>query len=167
MAQADFIDSRVLVQGPIGDTGWKVRRRRRGARTSTCGCGPVLQATAAGVSVAPVYYDYQAVVERDLGKKSSIRFALFGSDDRLDVFLPTASSSEPDLAGTLGTHTGFWRGQGLYRNKLSADTELRVVGAVGEDYVELNAGSIFFNLTEWTDHARASSSRRSWRRASR
>ena len=47
---------------------------------------------------------------------SSIRFAFFGSDDKLDVFLPTASSSEPDLAGTLGTHTGFWRAQGLYKN---------------------------------------------------
>jgi TonB family protein len=153
LVQADFIDARLMVQGPIADTGWKFAV---GARRSNLDLWltPVLQATAAGVSVTPVYYDYQAVAERDLGKKSSIRFALFGSDDKLDVFLPTASSSEPDLAGTLGTHTGFWRGQGLYRNKLSDDTELRVVGAVGQDYVELNAGSIFFNLTEWNISSR-------------
>ncbi len=153
LVQADFIDARLMVQGPIADTGWKFAV---GARRSNLDLWltPVLQATAAGVSVTPVYYDYQAVAERDLGKKSSIRFALFGSDDKLDVFLPTASSSEPDLAGTLGTHTGFWRGQGLYRNRLSDDTELRVVGALGQDYIELNAGSIFFNLTEWNISSR-------------
>jgi TonB family protein len=147
LAQADFIDSRVMAQGPIADTGWKFAV---GARRSDLDLWltPVLQATAAGISVTPVYYDYQAVVERDLGKRSSVRFALFGSDDKLDVFLPTASSSEPDLAGTLGTHTGFWRLQALYRNKLSDDTELRVVGAGGQDYIEFNAGSLFFNETD-------------------
>ncbi len=148
MAQADFIDSRLLAQGPIGDTGWKFAV---GARRSNLDLwlSPILQATSAGVSVTPVYYDYQAVAERDLGKRSSVRFALFGSDDKLDVFLPTASSSEPDLAGALGTHTGFWRLQALYRNKLNESTELRVVGAAGQDYIDLNAGSIFFNLTDW------------------
>lgn len=153
LVQADFIDARLLAQGPIADTGWKFAV---GARRSNLDLWltPVLQATAAGVSVTPVYYDYQAVAQRDFDKRSSVRFALFGSDDKLDVFLPTASSSEPDLAGTLGTHTGFWRGQGLYRNKLSDETELRVVGAVGQDYVELNAGSIFFNLTEWNISSR-------------
>src|ERR1700722_3064541 len=94
------------------------------------------------------------MVQRDLGKKSSVRFALFGSDDKLDIFLPTASSSEPDLAGTLGTHTGFWRLQGLYRNKLSDSTELRVVGAAGQDYVDFNAGSIYFNLSDWNISSR-------------
>ena len=70
------------------------------------------------------------------------------------MFLPTASASEPDLAGTLGTHSGFWRAQGLYKNRLSEDTELRVVGAAGEDYVELNAGNIFFDLTSWSISSR-------------
>lgn len=148
VAKADFIDSRLAVEGPIGDTGWKFAI---GARRSNLDLWltPVLEATAAGVSVTPVYYDYQAIAERDLGKRSSLRLALFGSDDKLDVFLPTASSSEPDLAGTLGTHSGFWRGQALYRNRLSDDMELRVVGAIGQDYVELNAGNIFFDVTTW------------------
>jgi TonB family protein len=153
LAQADFIDARLMVQGPIADTGWKFAV---GARRSNLDLWltPILQATAAGVSVTPVYYDYQAVAERDLGKRSSLRLAFFGSDDKLDVFLPTASASEPDLAGTLGTHTGFWRTQALYRNKLSQDLELRLVGAVGQDYVDLNAGSIYFNLVDWNISSR-------------
>ncbi len=147
MAQADFIDSRVLVQGPVGDTGW---RFSVGARRSNLDLwlSPVLQATNAGVTVTPVYYDYQAVLERDLDKHQSVRFAFFGSDDKLDVFLPTADASEPDLAGTIGSHTGFWRIQGLYRNRVSDTTELRAVAAVGQDYLEFQAGDLFFKLSD-------------------
>jgi TonB family protein len=153
LGQVDLIDSRVLAQGPLFDSGWKFAIAGRRSNIDLW-LSPVLEATSAGVTVTPVYYDYQAVVERDLSKRSSVRFALFGSDDKLDVFLPTASSSEPDLAGSLGTHTGFWRAQGLYRNRLSDDTELRVVGAAGQDYVELNAGSIYFDLNDWSISSR-------------
>ena len=153
MAQADFIDARVLAQGPIFDSGWKFAVAGRRSNIDLW-LSPVLEATSAGVTVTPVYYDYQAVAERDLGKRSSIRFALFGSDDKLDVFLPTASASEPVLSGTIGSHTGFWRGQALYRNRLTDETELRVVGAVGQDYVEFNAGNLFFDLSSWSISSR-------------
>ncbi len=78
-----------------------------------------------------------------------MRFAFFGSDDKIDVFLPSPSASEPAFGGTIGSHTGFWRAQALYRNKLSDRSELRVVGAVGEDYVSFNAGTLFFDFTMW------------------
>jgi TonB family protein len=148
MAQADLIDTRALVQGPLFNTGWTFAIGGRRSWFDTW-LGPVLSATGAGVSVAPVYYDYQAVLQREIDKHSTLRFAFFGSDDRFDILLKTANSSEPDLAGTIGSHTGFWRAQALYKNKISDSTELRVVGAVGEDYVEFNAGSIFFKLTDW------------------
>jgi hypothetical protein len=147
MAQADLIDTRLMVDGPIGNTGWKFAVAGRRSWFDTW-LGPVLTATGAGVSVAPVYYDYQAVLEHDLGKHSSIRFALFGSDDRLSILLQSANSSAPTLSGTIGDHTGFWRAQALYRNKLSDDTELRAVAAVGQDYVSINAGNIFFDITD-------------------
>jgi TonB family protein len=147
MAQADFIDTRAIVQGPLFDTGWNFAL---GARRSwfDIWLGPVLTATGANVSVAPVYYDYQAVLERPLGTNQTLRFALFGSDDRFSILEQSASSSAPTLAGEIGSHTGFWRAQALYRNKISKDTELRVVGAVGQDYLEFNAGNLFFNLTD-------------------
>jgi len=148
MAQADLIDTRALVQGPLFDTGWRFAIAGRRSWFDTW-LGPVLTAAGAGVSVAPVYYDYQAILERDLGKHSSIRFAFFGSDDRFDVVVKTASASNPDLAGTIGSHTGFWRAQALYRNRFSEQTEFRAVAAVGSDYLEFNVGNIFFNVTQW------------------
>jgi TonB family protein len=147
MAQADFIDTRAIVQGPLFDTGWKFAL---GGRRSwfDVWLAPVLSASNANVSVAPVYYDYQAILQRDLDKHSSLRFGLFGSDDRIAILLSSPSSSAPNLAGVIGSHTGFWRAQALYKNRISETTEVRVVGAFGEDYLEFNAGSIFFHLDD-------------------
>jgi hypothetical protein len=146
-AEVDLIDTRALVQGPVFDTGWTfaIAGRRSWIDLSL---GPVLSAVSAGGSVAPVYYDYQALLQRDLGKRSSIRFSFFGSDDRLQILLKAASASEPEFT-SFGDHTGFWRAQALYRNKLTDDTELRVSGAVGEDYVDFEIGPLSLKITDW------------------
>lgn len=156
IAEVNLIDARALVQGPIFDTGWKFTVAARRSYVDLW-LGPTLTALKSDVSVAPVYYDYQALAERDFGAQSKVRFAFFGSDDRLAILLGgTASAANPTvLAGQLSTHTGFWRAQGLYKSRIGKDTELRVVTAVGEDYVSFSAGNIFFNLTDWPITGRA------------
>ncbi len=146
LAEANLIDARVMAQGPILDTGWRFAVAGRRSYVDTW-LGPALSAAGADVSVAPVYYDYQAILARDLGPRSNVRFALFGSDDRLALLLTNGSAANPTLAGSLSTHTGFWRAQALYKNRLSDDTELRFVGAVGQDFVDLSFGSLNFNLS--------------------
>ncbi len=148
MAEADLIDTRAIVQGPILDTGWTFALAGRRSWFDVW-LGPVLQGLSAGTSVAPVYYDYQAIVQRDFNKHETLRFAFFGSDDRVDILLKSPSASEPALSG-FGDHTGFWRIQALYRDRISDQTELRVVGAFGEDYVNFNAGTLVsLNLQDW------------------
>jgi hypothetical protein len=88
-------------------------------------------------------------VQRDLGKHSSIRFAFFGSDDRLDILLKTASAGAPTLTGSIDSHTGFWRGQVLYKNRFDDKTELRVVAAAGEDYVDFGLANLSFHVVDW------------------
>ncbi|HEY4014597.1 MAG TPA: TonB family protein [Polyangiaceae bacterium] len=146
--EADLIDVRGLVQGPIGNSGWSFALAGRRSWFDVW-LGPVLQAAGAGVSVAPVYYDYQALVQRDLGKDSSIRFAFFGTDDRLDILLKTASAGAPTLTGSIDSHTGFWRGQVLYKNRFDAKTELRVVAAAGEDYFDFDLANLSFHVVDW------------------
>jgi TonB family protein len=148
MAEANLIDTRAIVQGPLFDTGWTFSLAGRRSWFDVW-LGPVLQGLSAGTSVAPVYYDYQGVVQRQFNKRESVRFAFFGSDDKLDILLKSPSASEPELSG-FGDHTGFWRTQALYRNHISDRTELRIVGAFGEDYVNFNAGSLLsVNLQDW------------------
>jgi TonB family protein len=148
LVQVDLLDARVLAQGPIFDTGWRFAVAARRSYLDVW-LGPLLKAVNSGVDASPVYYDYQAILERDLGKHSSIRFAFFGSDDNLKLLNTNASSSEPDFVGNIQTHTGFWRGQILYKNKFSEDTELRVVGSFGRDAESFSAGQLFFNLVDY------------------
>ncbi len=146
--ELDLIDGRALVQGPVANTGWTFAAAGRRSWFDLW-LAPVLKATGAGVSAAPVYYDYQAILQRDLDKRSSLRFAVFGSDDLFRILLNSASVSNPQLSGSIGTHTGFWRVQGLYRNRLTDDTELRFNVAVGEDSTEFNLGSIVYDQVDY------------------
>ncbi len=130
MAEVDLIDSRVLAQGPIFDTGWRFAIAGRRSYLDLW-LGPVLKAAQSSVSVSPVYYDYQALLERDLGKHSTIRFALFGSDDKLtllntdDVVRRAGARGQPEhahgvLAGTGALQESIQRGhrvpdRGLHR----------------------------------------------------
>jgi TonB family protein len=154
LAEVNLIDARVVAQGPILDTGWHFAVAGRRSYVDTW-LGPVLIAAGAGVSVAPVYYDFQAVAEKSLSKHSSLRFAAFGSDDQLAILLPSGSSSNPGLAGSLSTHTGFWRGQVRYVDKLGDQTEFRVVGAFGQDIVDLAFGGLGFHLVDYPVSSRA------------
>jgi TonB family protein len=153
MAEVDLVDSRVLAQGPLFDTGWRFAIAGRRSYVDLW-LGPVLKAAHSSVSVSPVYYDYQAILERDLGKRSTIRFALFGSDDALAILNRTASSSEPEFAGSLSTHTGFWRAQTIFKSRLSETTDFRIVGAFGQDTVSFNAGNLNFKLVDYPVTAR-------------
>jgi hypothetical protein len=146
LVEANLIDTRVLVRGPVFNTGWSfaIAGRRSWADVWL---GPVLDSLSAGASVAPVYYDYQAQLERKLSSHESFRLSVFGSDDRLQVLLKTPNSGEPAFTG-FGDHTGFIRGQALYKNKLGANTELRANVAVGQDYVNINSGALTFDLVD-------------------
>ena len=153
-ATASLVDTALLAQGPLLDSGWRFTLAGRRSYVDTW-LGPALTASGASVSVAPVYYDYQALLERDLTKRSNVRFALLGSDDRLALLITNTSSGNPTLAGSLSTHVGFWRAQAQYKNRIDSDTEFRVVAAAGEDSVDLSIGNIFFNLTDWPITGRA------------
>ena len=56
LAQADFIDARVLAEGPIGKTGWNFAVAGRRSYVDLW-LKPALTAAGAGVTTAPGYYD--------------------------------------------------------------------------------------------------------------
>jgi TonB family protein len=162
-AQVDLLDARVMAQGPIFDTGWRFAVAGRRSYLDAW-LGPVLKGLNSSVSVSPVYYDYQAILERDLTPRSTFRLAFFGSDDKLAILNQNTSSSEPELTGSIDTHTGFWRAQALYKNRLSDDTEFRLVGSFGRDAVSFSAGNLFFDLVDYpiTGRAELSQKLRPW-----
>ncbi|MBX3259395.1 MAG: TonB family protein [Labilithrix sp.] len=155
LVQADLIDARTVVQGPLGDTGWNFAVAGRRSYVDVW-LKPLLTELGSSVTTAPVYYDYQAMLQRDWDKKKhSVRFFVFGSDDRLQVLVRQVSGSNPGLTGNVGLGTAFYRFQARYVGKLSDDTELRLVGAVGKDALQFNLGDNYFLLSSYPVSGRA------------
>lgn len=154
LAQADLIDARVLAEGPVFNTGWTFAVAGRRSYVDLW-LGPVLEKSGAGVTTAPVYYDYQAVLQRDFDKKHSLRFFVFGSDDRLAILSRTVNGSNPGLGGNITFGTGFYRFQARYVGKLSEETELRLTAAAGKDAIDFSIGDNFFVLKSFPINPRA------------
>ncbi len=154
LAQADLIDARVLAEGPIGKTGWKFAVAGRRSYVDLW-LKPVLTQAGAGVTTAPVYYDYQAMVQRDFGSKHSFRLLFFGSDDRLEILTRGVNASNPGIGGNITFGTAFYRLQARYVGKLSDETEVRLTGAVGKDAIDLSLGDNFFVLSSWPINLRS------------
>jgi TonB family protein len=160
LVQADLIDARTVVQGPLGNTGWTFAVAGRRSYIDVW-LKPALEQLGSSVTTAPVYYDYQLMLQRDWDKKKhNLRLFFFGSDDRLEVLVRQVNASAPALTGSVGLGTAFWRAQARYVGKLSETTEVRLVGAVGKDAIQLNVSDNFFLLSSYPISGRAELSQR-------
>ncbi|HEV8549145.1 MAG TPA: TonB family protein, partial [Polyangiaceae bacterium] len=107
LGQFDFIDSRIMMQGPLPMKDWSFAA---GARKSVIDAWlkPVLEAGGSTVTTAPVYYDYQLMADHKTAHEhTSIRF--YGSDDRIKLIVNDPFASDPALGGSLRFGTAFYR----------------------------------------------------------
>jgi TonB family protein len=140
MAQADLIDARTVAEGPVPFLkNWTFIA---GARRSYVDVWlkPVLTQAGAGVTAAPVYYDYQLFVETKPTPTSSFRVGVFGADDKLKLLIPDS------IIGSVGLHTTFVRGQALYTNDLTSKTRFKIMGSVGYESINFDLGALYFRL---------------------
>jgi TonB family protein len=160
LAQVDLIDARALAEGPIPYLdGWRFIAAGRRSYVDTW-LGPVLESAGAGVTQAPVYYDYQFLVEKDFGAGGRFRTAFLGSDDALEILVKDPQPGEPALSGNIGLHTAFQRLQFRYDNDLGEDDDMRAVVALGQDNIDFGLGAFYFLLDVKTLSARAEYTRK-------
>ena len=148
LAQADLIDLRLLAEGPIAD-GWTFLAAGRRSWFDLY-LTPILTNAGVGVVAAPVYYDYQVMVQKDLSSRSSLRFLFFGSHDALDV----VNTGGGQVAGNISLHTAFWRVQAQYKERFSSDTQVRLTVAYGEDSFDASLATYLVNPISWPLSAR-------------
>jgi hypothetical protein len=147
--QADLIDARGIIELPIADTGWDATLAGRRSYVDVW-LKPALTAAGAGVTTAPVYYDYQAVLHKSWDNgKHDFRLMFFGADDRLEILINAVNAANPGIGGDITFGTAFYRLQARYVGKLSDKTEVRAVLAAGKDAVDFSLGDNFFNLTSY------------------
>jgi len=142
--QADFIDSRIMVQGPLPMKDWSFVA---GARKSTIDSWlkPVLEEAGSTVTTAPVYYDYQFIAEhRTARERTSLRF--YGSDDRAKLIINDPFVQDPALGGSLRFGTAFYRAQVLHERELNSRASMHVNISAGKNSVDFNIGNYRFQL---------------------
>ena len=147
MGQADLIDTRLLVEGPIGKTGWNFLLAGRRSWFDVW-LTPLLKGSGIGITTAPRYYDYQAMLQKDLSARQSFRLLFFGSNDDLAILNQSPSASDPSFGGALSAHTAFWRLQARYENKFTDTTALRATVAYGVDALKVGLPVRFQSTTE-------------------
>jgi TonB family protein len=161
LAQVDLIDTRALAEGPIGNTGWNFAVAGRRSWIDTW-AKPVLEAGGANVTAAPVYYDYQAILQKSWrgtgDARHNFRLFFFGSDDRFALVGRQVAGSNPGFGGAASFGTAFYRMQARYVATLSDAFELRTVAAVGKDAIDLSLGDIFLLVSSYPISGRVEAS---------
>lgn len=142
----NLIDTRAMVQGKVGEWSFVVAGRRSWFDTWL---KPALEAADAGVTSAPVYYDYQAIAETHPTKSSRLSLRFFGSDDKFKALISDPIANDPGFGGSLTFGTSFYRGQALYETDLSPSVDLRSMIAAGDNVVDFGLGPFKFQL-DWT-----------------
>jgi TonB family protein len=153
LVQADLIDGRAMLQGPVfGSRDWSFAIAGRRSWLDVW-LKPVLEESGASVTSAPVYYDYQAIVER---KRGNSRFSLraYGSDDRLEIIVTDPAAEDPGFGGGVTLGIAFWRLQALYEDKLSRAVNLSSMLSVGRDKFAFKLGTFQFDLDAWPIYSR-------------
>jgi TonB family protein len=146
LAQMDLIDARLMFEGPIpGTDGWTFLVAGRRSYIDAW-LGPVLKGLGAGVTQAPVYYDYQMMLGKKIGSDSNFRVLFFGSDDDFKILLEKPSPGQPALSGQTELHTAFQRLQMRYARGADDGDRTAAVLAFGQDQIDFGLGTLFGTL---------------------
>ncbi len=88
------------------------------------------------LTVAPIYWDYQARIDMDLPHGDKLTLEALGSDDTLSIL-----STDMDNAATfdLDTHIGFNHVILSYKTKVVGGLDMTLAGMVGRDVLNLSA----------------------------
>ena len=153
LAQFDLIDGRLMLQGPLlGSKDWSFALAGRRSWIDVW-LRPALEESGASVTSAPVYYDYQAIVERKRGN-SRLSLRAYGSDDQLEIIVTDPAAEDPGFGGALRFGVSFWRIQALYEDKLAPGVNLQSMLSVGRDNIGIKLGAFRFDLDVWPIYAR-------------
>jgi len=142
LAQADLIDGRVLLRGPLPlAPGWNFEIAGRRSYVDAW-LGPLLE-DSVGVRTAPVYYDWQGFAETKPTATSRLRIGVFGSEDRLSMVVKEVDAEMAGMGNSFHDSTGVTRLQVLYDNQFSKRWALKSSVATGTNDVDIAFGSMY------------------------
>ena len=153
LLQFDLIDARLLIEGPLSkSTRFMVAGRRSWL---DAWLGPALKESGVGVTKAPVYYDYQAMIEHDISRQTTLRLFAFGADDRFKLTLNSPDSRDPAIGGDAKQATNFARLQARLETRPSSTTRFTSQVSVGREAQHVSIGTLGFDVAVGSLDARS------------
>jgi TonB family protein len=137
----NMIDSSLLVESPLGK---KLSIALAGRRSYLdAWYGSAAKGTGMTVTSAPVYYDYQAILNWQASPKDKVRLIGYGSFDQLELGLQATDEHDPAVHGKYENRTAYHRGtlewHRVWSAKLSSDLTvasgpIRFKGVLGSSF---------------------------------
>jgi TonB family protein len=152
----NVIDSSALIEAPLGeDTRVALAGRRSNIDFFFANLVP---ADAYGVVAAPLYWDYQGIVEQRLGKNHELRVFAFGSRDRIRLLFSHPDPSDVNLRGDVGAAIEFHRAQIQLASRFSPELHHELGLTFGRSDITQAFGPLsqqvgmneLFARSEWT-----------------
>jgi len=144
LLQFDLVDGRMLVEGPVSKSTRFMLAGRRSWLDAWL--GPVLKDSGVGVTKAPVYYDYQAMVEHDFTRETTLRLFAFGADDRFKLTLNSPESEDPAIGGDAKQSSSFGRLQARVETRPSSTIRISSQVSAGREGQHVTVGTLGFDF---------------------
>lgn len=148
VADANLIDSSLLLEGPLSDR-LSVAVAGRRSNMDLVFDTLVPDGTFSTVA-APVYYDYQGIVHYQTPSGAEFRIAAFGSRDSLKLMFDEPSQLDPSFRGKVEASIEFHRLQLLHKIRLG-DVKQRLQFGIGTQALSQALGSLvtaYFDIYE-------------------
>ncbi|MCB9666919.1 MAG: TonB-dependent receptor [Myxococcales bacterium] len=142
----NIIDASLLFEGPIGDKGGFAVAARRSY------VDLVLEAALpdddVSIVAAPVYWDYQGIVNYRLTPRDRLRLMVYGSRDTLRLLFQDPSESDPAFRGNFGVRSEFHRVHMSWFHQFSKALNQKIDVSLGLLELEVELGNdVAFNLS--------------------
>ncbi|MCB9547214.1 MAG: TonB family protein [Myxococcales bacterium] len=146
--EADVFDAGVLLEGPLHEGATFAIAGRRSYIDAIL---PFVLPDDAPIdfTVAPRYYDYQALYDYKKGDHR-LRLYFLGSDDKLEFLLEQPANGDPSIRGTLENETYFNRLYLAWNAAFTDDVDHEFSLAAGQNQLYFAAADqIFFLVDGW------------------
>ena len=138
MLDVNLIDSSFLLEGPLNER-WSFAVAAKRSYIDLW-LGSVIPKDDAQLTVAPVYWDYQALVAYKPSSNDRFRAMIYGSYDDLKLILAHPVDGDPALRGGVSSNTVFNRAQLTWQHKYNADIEHEISLSAGPFLFHVNVG---------------------------
>ena len=148
VVEIDVIDAGFLAEGPIGSKGSVAVAARRSYVDLFL--ESVLPDDSVQFTAAPVYWDYQAMAELQIGRQDRLRAFVYGSSDRLRLVLQDPSADDPAVRGALSAATSFHRGTVSLEQRLPSGVRHTAAASFGLTNLAFSLGEfVDFSVETW------------------